>query len=393
MESVSESKANTELVAVDNSATNQEESSSLLNRPDAPKKHNSIFLNSFNFYLKSNQNSTKELTMKLSEQQKYILALEKILEENQLSKPSREEFMQLVKVHVSSKKAVRESLIGLLRNLKPADLQGFLDKLKSVSRTGTYAVSFRDFGIWTISTPTRIATVGSQLCTPCLNIGKSRRYDILKDLTGCIYPGRLTLLVGPPGSGKSTFLKAVCGRRIGGSDLKFDGQIFYNDEDIKTTDKFLLPKVSEYIEQNDTHAPTLTVEETLAFAWECSSGGHHSYCIAKDEEAAKWLDAEDATKSKVMNVQYLIGLEGCKNTYVGDGTIRGVSGGQKRRVTLGEMFVTPRRVKMMDSISNGLDSATTFDIVKSIRGFVTTFSTTSVVSLLQVWKYVNIYEY
>ena len=305
MESASEPNNKTvELVAetttkpdeVTNEATEQ---SSLLDKPNAPKKHNSLMANPFKFYLKSNQKATKELTERLSEQAKYIAALEKILEDNQLPKPSREEYLLIVKAHMSSRKAVRETLVGLLKSTKPAELQVYLDKLRKISREDTYAISYRDFGVWTVATPNRIETVGSKLVAPCINFGKSRRYDILKGLTGCIYPGRLTLLVGPPGSGKSTFLKALCGRRIGGPSLKFDGQIFYNEEDIKTTDKFLLPKVAEYIEQNDTHAPTLTVLETLAFAWECTTGGHHSYCFAKDEEGAKLMDAEDALMSKV----------------------------------------------------------------------------------------------
>ena len=80
----------------------------------------------------------------------------------------------------------------------------------------------------------------------------------------------------------------------------------------------------------------------------------------------------------------LLGLFGVKNTYLGDGTIRGVSGGQKRRVTVGEMLVTPRNVQLMDSITNGLDSKTSFEIIQSIQTFARIFNLTSVIALLQV---------
>jgi ABC-type multidrug transport system ATPase subunit len=79
-----------------------------------------------------------------------------------------------------------------------------------------------------------------------------------------------------------------------------------------------------------------------------------------------------------------LGLTGCKDVYVGNQMIRGVSGGQKRRVTVGEILSTIRPVMVMDSISNGLDSATTFDIVRAIRQINGLVNNTVVVSLLQV---------
>jgi ABC-type multidrug transport system ATPase subunit len=69
---------------------------------------------------------------------------------------------------------------------------------------------------------------------------------------------------------------------------------------------------------------------------------------------------------------------------VGDQTLKGISGGQKRRVTMGEMVVCPRPVKYMDGISNGLDSATAFDIIRSCKIISTVMGVTMVVSLLQV---------
>eukprot|EP00975_Prorocentrum_lima_P067011 12912487-Prorocentrum_lima.AAC.1 len=74
----------------------------------------------------------------------------------------------------------------------------------------------------------------------------------------------------------------------------------------------------------------------------------------------------------VQNTIAVLGLKGCKDTCVGDAMIRGISGGQKRRVTIGELMVCPRPVKLMDCISNGLDSATAFDIINSVRAFTHT---------------------
>ncbi|RZC93321.1 hypothetical protein C5167_026080 [Papaver somniferum] len=79
----------------------------------------------------------------------------------------------------------------------------------------------------------------------------------------------------------------------------------------------------------------------------------------------------------------ILGLEVCADTMLGDEMVRGVSGGQKKRVTTGEMLVGPARALFMDEISNGLDSSTTFQIVNSIRQTIHIVHGTAVISLLQ----------
>lgn len=68
---------------------------------------------------------------------------------------------------------------------------------------------------------------------------------------------------------------------------------------------------------------------------------------------------------------------------VGDDMLRGISGGQKKRVTTGEMLVGPSRALFMDEISTGLDSSTTYQIVNSLRNYVHIFNGTALISLLQ----------
>ncbi|KAJ4809491.1 ABC transporter G family member 36 [Rhynchospora pubera] len=79
----------------------------------------------------------------------------------------------------------------------------------------------------------------------------------------------------------------------------------------------------------------------------------------------------------------LLGLENCADTIVGNQLIRGISGGEKKRVTTGEMVVGSANVFLMDEISTGLDSSTTFKIVNCIRQYNHIFGTTTVISLLQ----------
>ncbi|KAI9979825.1 hypothetical protein PInf_027801 [Phytophthora infestans] len=78
-----------------------------------------------------------------------------------------------------------------------------------------------------------------------------------------------------------------------------------------------------------------------------------------------------------------LGLENCQSTVVGDTMLRGVSGGERKRVTTGEMAFGNKFVLMMDEISTGLDSAATLDIISTQRSLAKTFNKTIVISLLQ----------
>lgn len=178
-------------------------------------------------------------------------------------------------------------------------------------------------------------------------------------------------------------MKALGGRLHASNGATLEGEVFYDGDNINSG-KFLPPKVSTYIEQGDTLEAALTVEETLKFAWRCVSGGHHGYDRAKDAASLELLNKDDSNFVLIKNILKVLGLVGCKDTFVGNGMIRGVSGGQKRRVTLGEMVCATRPIAFMDSISNGLDAATTYDIVHSVSQINKTFGTTVLMSLLQV---------
>ncbi|KAL6342007.1 hypothetical protein AAG906_038253 [Vitis piasezkii] len=79
----------------------------------------------------------------------------------------------------------------------------------------------------------------------------------------------------------------------------------------------------------------------------------------------------------------ILGLDICADIMVGDEMRRGISGGQKKRVTTGEMLVGPAKAFFMDEISTGLDSSTTFQIVKFMKQMVHILDITMVISFLQ----------
>ncbi|XP_052198419.1 ABC transporter G family member 39-like [Diospyros lotus] len=222
---------------------------------------------------------------------------------------------------------------------------------------------------------------------------KKRRFSILHDANGIIKPGRMTLLLGPPGAGKTIFLLALSGKLD--LELKISGTVTYNGHNIH---EFAPHRISSYTSQSDVHIAEMTVRETLSFSVRCQ-GVDAAYDMVielkrKENELNKKPDLDldalmtiaDSKLKESIVVDYILkilGLEDCADTIIGNEMVRGVSGGQRKRVTIGEMLMGPARAIFMDNISTGLDSVTTFRIINSIKQLVHTFKKTAVISLLQ----------
>ncbi|CAN4076593.1 unnamed protein product [Withania somnifera] len=205
---------------------------------------------------------------------------------------------------------------------------------------------------------------------------------------------RMTLLLGPPSSGKTTLLLGLAGKPD--KDLKVSGKVTYNGHGM---DEFVPQRTSAYISQNDLHIGEMTVRETLAFSARCQGVGAKYEILAelarREKEAnikpdpdvdifmkSAWNEAQEANVVTDYTLK-ILGLEICADTLVGDEMIRGISGGQRKRLTTGEMMVGPARALFMDEISTGLDSSTTYQIVNSIRQSIHILQGTAVISLLQ----------
>ena len=134
--------------------------------------------------------------------------------------------------------------------------------------------------------------------------------------------------------------------------------------------------LASYTEQLDNHLPFLTVRETLTFAWSNSTVEPSAALLGSAERAA-------AAERKVEDVIALLKLSGCQDTLIGNEFIRGVSGGEKKRVTIGETLVTDARLLCMDEISTGLDASVTYEICASMRHWARTKRITVIISLLQ----------
>ncbi|POM63635.1 Pleiotropic drug resistance protein ABC Superfamily, partial [Phytophthora palmivora] len=233
-------------------------------------------------------------------------------------------------------------------------LEKFYKKYNHLSRKinlqlPTPEVRFQDLS-FSVQVPANVAghsTVGShlaQIFTPWQKVPMTTKHA-LHPMTGIIKPGSMTLILANPGAGKSTFLKAMAGKLQDNSSTEIGGEILYSGF---RGDEIDLIKLVGLVDQTDNHIPTLTVRETFKFADMC-----------------------------------ILGLENCADTVVGDALLRGVSGGERKRVTVGEVLVGGQSLFLCDEISTGLDSAATFDIIKSMRTWCKTLGGSSIVALLQ----------
>lgn len=223
---------------------------------------------------------------------------------------------------------------------------------------------------------------------------KKHKLNILHDLNGIIKPSRMTLLLGPPSSGKTTLLLALSGKLT--PDLRVSGKATYNGHEMT---EFVPQRTSAYISQHDIQLAELTVRETLDFCGRCQGVGTRYDMLLelsrREKEAGIKPDpdidvfmkavAMEGQETNIVTdyVLKILGLDICTDTLVGDQMRRGISGGQRKRVTTGEMLVGPAKALFMDEISTGLDSSTTFQIVKCMRQIVHVMDATMLVSLLQ----------
>lgn len=202
---------------------------------------------------------------------------------------------------------------------------------------------------------------------------KMEPFRVLKDVDCCFKAGSLTLVLAPPGHGKTSLLKAV-GQILPSAVLSGGKGVTYSKmtaEELKKEKDIDANRMAMYVTQQDEHLPFLTVRETTKFS-------HENATPTPTNERE-----EDVHSRKIDSVHRLLSLENCLDTIIGNDLVRGVSGGEKKRVTIGEAMVTNARVFCMDEISTGLDAAVTHNIIAALREWTRITNGTVIVSLLQ----------
>lgn len=176
------------------------------------------------------------------------------------------------------------------------------------------------------------------------SVGKNGNKSIIEGLTGYAKPGQLLAIMGPSGCGKSTLLDALAGRLS--SNTRQTGEILINGKK-----QALAYGTSAYVTQDDTLLTTLTVGEAV----------HYSAQLQLPDTMSK--------KEKKERADFTIremGLQDAINTRIGGWGVKGISGGQKRRVSICIEILTRPGLLFLDEPTSGLDSAASYYVMKRI---------------------------
>lgn len=210
-----------------------------------------------------------------------------------------------------------------------------------------------------------------------INVMKPKERNLLQGFTGSAKAGEMVLVLGRPGAGCSTFLKTIANKREG--FLGVNGDVHYGGIDAKEMDKRYMGH-TVYSEEDDNHNPTLTVGRTLDFALRLKSPGK----MLSEQTRKTYRKEVRDTLLKMVNIEHT------KHTLVGSATVRGVSGGERKRVSILETLCTNATVIGWDNSSRGLDASTALDYAKSMRILTDIMQVTMFVSLYQasesIWE-------
>ncbi|XP_078442909.1 ABC transporter G family member 9-like, partial [Wolffia australiana] len=162
---------------------------------------------------------------------------------------------------------------------------------------------------------------------------------VLDGVSGTVRPGEMVALLGPSGSGKTTLLTALAGQ------LAVTGSVSYNDRPLTSA----MRRRIAFVPQDDVLYPHLTVEETLLYT-------------------ARLRLPAPLARTMARAVADQLGLGACRASLVGGPARRGVSGGERKRVSIGQELLVDPSLVLLDEPTSGLDSTTAARIVAALRG-------------------------
>lgn len=207
---------------------------------------------------------------------------------------------------------------------------------------------------------------------PALHFGKQPpTRDLIHDFSGTVRPGEMMLVLGRPGSGCSTFLKVIANERK--TYASVEGEVTYGGISAEEQKKHYNGEVS-YNPEDDQHLPALTVWQTLRFALMNKTKKHE----------------EGRIPIMINALLAIFGISHTRFTPVGNEYLRGVSGGERKRVGIAETLATKSTVVCWDNSTRGLDASTALDYARSLRVMTDISDRTSLVTLYQAGE--GIYE-
>ncbi|KAH8080244.1 ABC-2 type transporter-domain-containing protein [Filobasidium floriforme] len=198
-----------------------------------------------------------------------------------------------------------------------------------------------------------------------------RKVSILNNFDGLLEAGEMLVVLGPPGSGCSTFLKTLAGEMNG----------IYRSEESMLNYQGITPEIMHqayrgeaiYCAEVESNFATLTVGDTLQFAAESRCPKNPPGGVSRKEFALHMRNV----------VMALLGIIHTVNTKVGSDVVRGVSGGERKRVSIAEVLLADSPLQCWDNSTRGLDSATAVEFCNTLRMSSDLANVTAVVAIYQ----------
>lgn len=239
----------------------------------------------------------------------------------------------------------------------------FYNSRKDASGTAprTAGIAFKNLDVYGYGTDTDFQkTIGNMFVEGPAMLKKllgrdKKRIDILQDLEGVVNNGEMLCVLGPPGSGCSTLLKTIAGDTYG---FHVDNKSTINYQGIRPEQiRNEYRGEAIYTAEVDNHFAHLTAGDTLYFAARSRSPKHIPQGVSKAEYAEHLRDV----------IMAMFGISHTKNTRVGDDFVRGVSGGERKRITIAEAALGFSPLQCWDNSTRGLDSANAVEFCRTLR--------------------------
>ncbi|CAK4031470.1 ABC transporter [Lecanosticta acicola] len=187
--------------------------------------------------------------------------------------------------------------------------------------------------------------------------------QILSNITGSVHPGELLAIMGASGAGKTSFLDILARKNKSGT---ISGDFWLNGEQVADAE---FRSVIGFVDQDDTMLPTLTVHETIL----------DSALLRLPKKMSR-----AAKEQKVEDVERQLGIYNIRHQIIGsEESGRGISGGEKRRVSIACELVTSPSILFLDEPTSGLDAYNAFNVVECLVTLVKTYNRTVVFTIHQ----------
>ncbi|KAL7749394.1 FAD-dependent urate hydroxylase [Sorochytrium milnesiophthora] len=186
--------------------------------------------------------------------------------------------------------------------------------------------------------------------------------SILHGVHGIVKPGQVLAIMGASGAGKSTFLDILAKRHKSGS---VSGEIMVNGKAVEANE---YKRIVGYVDQEDTLMSTLTVEETIMY----------SALLRLPRNMS-----DEAKRARVQETMTELGILEIAQSRIGNSDVRGISGGEKRRVSIACELVTSPSILFLDEPTSGLDAYNAYNVVECLVNLARNFNRTVVFTIHQ----------